>query len=123
RADREPCDGAHPLPARPRRRRIGGRGLPSSRFMYKSAMRPRRGVACLTLALSTSLHAGELASAPYFPLRVGNWWAYAERSEEGSILSRETWSLVEGDAGEFHLRSFTKRLDALGRTRNRFEGH
>jgi hypothetical protein len=62
----------------------------------------------------------------YFPLRVGNWWTYEEQDEGGIALSRETWTLVPdaGDnrVGEFHLRSVTKRLDALGHLGNRWEG-
>lgn len=86
----------------------------------------RRAAACLTLALATAVHASPLASAPYFPLRVGNWWAYQEEGEEGRALSRETWSIVDADgdsrSGEFHVRSCTKRLDDLGHNR-RFERH
>ena len=71
--------------------------------------------------------ADEAATTGYFPLRVGNWWTYEEQDGEGNALSRETWTLVadsgENLAGEFHLRSFAKRLDALGHLGNRWEGH
>jgi hypothetical protein len=63
----------------------------------------------------------------YFPLRVGNWWAYEEVDAQGTRVSRETWTLVPSspaDRGdEFHLRSYTKRLDPLRGRGNRFEGH
>ena len=71
--------------------------------------------------------ADEASTTGYFPLRVGNWWTYEEQDGEGNALSRETWTLVadsgENRAGEFHLRSFAKRLDALGHLRNHWEGH
>ena len=71
--------------------------------------------------------ADEASTTGYFPLRVGNWWTYEEQDGEGNALSRETWTLVadsgENRAGEFHLRSFAKRLDALGHLGNRWEGH
>jgi hypothetical protein len=63
----------------------------------------------------------------YFPLRVGNWWAYEEIDAQGARVSRETWTVVpsdaEGQPGEFHLRSYSKRLDPLRGRGNRFEGH
>jgi len=60
----------------------------------------------------------------YFPLRVGNWWAYEELDADGTRLSRETWTIVADPPdnerpGEALLRSSTKRLDLLGRTRGR----
>jgi hypothetical protein len=60
----------------------------------------------------------------YFPLRLGNWWAYEEQGQDGATLSRETWTVVEvaNERGEFHLRSVAKRLDGLGR-RQRWESH
>jgi len=90
---------------------MGGRALP--------------GLVLLLAAASRAL-ADDAASRDYFPLRVGNWWAYEELDEQGKALSRETWTLIAGDtgnrAGEFHLHSFTKRLDALGRIGRRWEG-
>jgi len=87
----------------------------------------RSAIACAALAVSTCVYADQSAAARYFPLRVGNWWAYEEEGEEGRPLSRETWSVVDADAhsrpGEFHVRSRTKRLDGLGRSGNRFERH
>lgn len=84
-------------------------------------------LACVTLAASPAVFADGSASSTYLPLRVGNWWAYEEQGAEGNTLSRETWNVVAADAhsraGEFHLRSLTKRLDALGHTGDRFEGH
>ena len=71
----------------------------------------------IVAAASSARGADRSSSAGYFPLRVGNWWSYEEQDEDGKALSRETWLLVEeGDAhaGEFHLRSSAKRLDALG---------
>jgi hypothetical protein len=66
-------------------------------------------------------------TAGYFPLHVGNWWAYEELDEDGNPLARETWTLVERTdptrAAEFHLRSSAKRLDALGDVRRRWEAH
>jgi hypothetical protein len=62
-------------------------------------------------------------AGPYFPLHAGNWWAYEEIDEDGSRLSRETWTVVEAVAGEFHLRASTKRLDLLrGGGEHRWEG-
>jgi len=63
----------------------------------------------------------------YFPLHVGNWWAYEEQADDGATLARETWSVVPAgtadSSDEFHVRSSTKRLDGLGRSGGRrFEG-
>jgi len=82
----------------------------------------------LAFLILTTFGASARASDPrYFPLRVGNWWAYEEVDAHGTRVSRETWTLVpsgEKDrAGEFHLRSYTKRLDPLRGRGNRFEGH
>jgi hypothetical protein len=59
----------------------------------------------------------------YFPLRVGNWWAYEELDDDGGALSRETWTVVartpSDRADEFHVRSTTKRFDVLGRSGGR----
>jgi len=63
------------------------------------------------------------SSSSYFPLRVGNWWAYEELDDDGGRLSRETWTVVGGTpadrAGEFRVRSATKRFDVLGQTGGR----
>jgi hypothetical protein len=84
-------------------------------------------VVVLALALPAIVRAEGLVSSAYFPLRVGNWWVYEEQDAAGNALSRETWTVVEADArsraGEYLLRSLTKRLDALGHRRHRFEGH
>ena len=81
------------------------------------------GIALLVASASATA-AGD---GNYFPLQAGNWWSYEELDDEGRPLSRETWTLLDttpGDrAGEFHLRSFTKRLDMLGHTGHRWEGH
>jgi hypothetical protein len=62
--------------------------------------------------------------AGYFPLRAGNWWAYEEVDEDGTPLSRETWTVLGAAGDEFHLRASTKRLDVLGRSGgHRWEGH
>lgn len=51
---------------------------------------------------------------PYFPLQVGNWWAYEEQGTSGQTLARETWTVVAAqEPGEFHVRSRGKRLDGL----------
>jgi hypothetical protein len=85
----------------------------------------RRAAAYTLLAVST--FAGPVGATTYFPLRIGNWWAYEEEDAQGQALSRETWSVVEADArsraDEFHVRSYTKRLDGLGRSGYRFERH
>jgi len=52
------------------------------------------------------------ADGAYFPLEVGNWWAYEELDEDGTTLSRETWTIVddahgERRPGEFLLQSAT----------------
>ena len=72
----------------------------------------------LVLAAAARVSADD-ASA-YFPLRVGNWWAYEELDDDGGRLSRETWTVVGGTpADEFHVRSATKRFDVLGQTGGR----
>ena len=79
------------------------------------------------LAVALVLVAAARASggnpSSYFPLRVGNWWAYEELDDEGGMLSRETWTVVARTpadrADEFHVRSATKRFDVLGRTGGR----
>ena len=94
-------------------------------------MSRRSAIALLILApllgRGEAVSAGEGEAPSYFPLQVGNWWAYEERDADGHALSRETWTVLAGAAedrtGEFHLRSSTKRLDALGRTGgHRWEG-
>jgi hypothetical protein len=79
--------------------------------------------ALLVLLLVPALAAADGAPA-YFPLEVGNWWAYEELDEDGTRLSRETWAIVgeahgERRPDEFLLQSSTKRLDLLGRRRGR----
>jgi len=79
------------------------------------------------MILTTVAASADVSGLGYFPLRVGNWWAYEEVDAHGTRVSRETWTLVPGGAaegvGEFHLRSYTKRLDPLRGRGNRFEGH
>jgi hypothetical protein len=82
----------------------------------------------LLFAILASSSPGAVAddgrSPEYFPLHVGNWWAYEEVGDDGTALSRETWTVVAAADGEFHLRSSTKRLDVLGRSGgHRWEGH
>lgn len=89
--------------------------------------RPLRAVVVvLLLAGLRSAAAGEAAGPrAYFPLGVGNWWAYEELDVDGKPLSRETWTILgapAAGAAEFHLHSLTKRLDELGHTGNHFEG-
>src|SRR5437868_5711497 len=79
--------------------------------------------ALLLLLLAPALAAADGAPG-YFPLEVGNWWAYEELDRDGTRLSRETWTIVDEAYGErrpdeFLLQSSTKRLDLLGRTRGR----
>jgi len=89
----------------------------------------RRGVAGPVLAVLLRFvgpaYAGGAVAPSYFPLGVGNWWSYEEQDDDGKALSRETWTLVPGEAhaGEFHLRALAKRLDALGRGSRRWEGN
>jgi hypothetical protein len=86
-------------------------------------------VLVLLLAASGRALGGEEPGArAYFPLGVGNWWAYEELDGDGNALSRETWTVVTNTsadrAGEFHVRSSTKRLDVLGHSGgHRWEGH
>jgi hypothetical protein len=79
------------------------------------------------LLLVGSASATGAAGGTYFPLSAGNWWSYEELDGDGHALSRETWTVLDAApadrAGEFHLRSFTKRLDLLGRTGHRWEGN
>src|SRR5262245_62806909 len=80
------------------------------------------------LVLASVARAGDGETRAYFPLHVGDWWAYVEQDEDGTTLARETWSVLpgtgEGASAEFHLRSSTKRLDDLGRAGgHRWEGH
>jgi len=82
---------------------------------------PRAAALCVLLLAAVASPAR--ADDRYFPLHLGNWWAYEEEDANGVRLSRETWTLIGSDAGEFHLRSTTKRLDALGRLGRRWEGH
>ena len=84
-------------------------------------------VAVWMLLAAHDARADEQAAPGYFPLRVGNWWAYEEEDTDGQILAREMWTLVADAAGrepgEFHLRSLAKRLDGLGHDGNHWEGH
>jgi hypothetical protein len=81
--------------------------------------------AVLGLLVATSVSAG--AQTVYFPLRAGNWWAYEELADDGTPLSRETWTVLDtapaDRSGEYHVRSYTKRLDVLGHRGHRWEGH
>src|SRR5436309_3069947 len=84
----------------------------------------RAAASIVLLVASTSAAAAE---GTYFPLSAGNWWSYEELGDAGRALSRETWTVIDAApparAGEFHLRSFTKRLDMLGHGGHRWEGH
>ena len=53
--------------------------------------------ALLVLLVVRSASAGDAEARAYFPLEVGNWWAYEELDPDGSALSRETWRLERGD--------------------------
>jgi len=83
--------------------------------------------AASVVLLVVSVSAAGAAEGSYFPLRAGNWWSYEELDDEGRPLSRETWIVLDAAppdrADEFHLRSLTKRLDMLGHTGHRWEGH
>jgi hypothetical protein len=84
-------------------------------------IRPALAAAMLVVCGAIRAAAGD---ASYFPLHPGNWWAYEEVDDEGGPLSRETWTVVAADGGEYHLRASTKRLDVLGRSgAHRWEGH
>ena len=86
-----------------------------------------RCAAASIVLLVASISASAAAGGTYFPLSAGNWWSYEELDGDGRALSRETWTVLDAapadPAGEFHLRSFTKRLDMLGHTGHRWEGH
>ena len=79
------------------------------------------------VATATAARGDDARPSGYFPLRAGNWWSYEELDDQGRTLSRETWTVIAATpsdrAGEFHLRSFTKRLDMLGHDGRRWEGH
>ena len=81
----------------------------------------------LLALLAIPARGGDARPPAYFPLSAGNWWSYEELDGDGRALSRETWTVLDAApadrAGEFHLRSFTKRLDMLGHTGHRWEGH
>jgi hypothetical protein len=84
-------------------------------------------LAMVVLCAAQSALAVEDDARAYFPLDAGNWWAYEELDEDGTALSRETWTLTAdpGSArpGELVLRAATKRLDVLARVGgHRFEG-
>ena len=78
----------------------------------------------LVLLAAQPAFAGSDGAPAYFPLAVGNWWAYEELDPDGGrALSRETWRLVDEAAGEVVLHTATKRFDVLGRRGgHRFEG-
>jgi len=85
------------------------------------------GCAAASIVLLVASVSAAAAGGTYFPLSAGNWWSYEELDGDGRALSRETWTVLDAApadrAGEFHLRSFTKRLDMLGHTGHRWEGH
>ena len=85
------------------------------------------GCAAASIVLLVASVSAAAAGGTYFPLSAGNWWSYQELDGDGRALSRETWTVLDAApadrAGEFHLRSFTKRLDMLGHTGHRWEGH
>jgi hypothetical protein len=87
----------------------------------------RAAAAASILLLVASASPIAAADGSYFPLRAGNWWSYEELDDDGRPLSRETWTVLDATpadrTGEFHLRSFTKRLDMLGHMGRRWEGH
>jgi hypothetical protein len=91
------------------------------------AVRLRIATGAVLLLLGGPSAADDSLTSSYFPLRVGNWWAYEEQDERGQALARETWMLVAAASGErdseFDLRSLTKRLDGLGGRGQRWEGH
>lgn len=74
--------------------------------------------ALLVVTLAAAAPADGRPARTYFPLQGGNWWTYEEVDDRGSAVAREVWSLSVGDrtseAGEFHLRSLTRRFDAIG---------
>ena len=78
----------------------------------------RSGLLVVVL-LAAAARAEDDETRAYFPLGVGNWWAYEEQGDDGKTLAREMWSVLaatpEGTSDEFHLRSSTKRLDGLVR--------
>jgi len=75
----------------------------------------RSGLLVLVLLTTTAARADDDETRAYFPLHVGNWWAYEEQDQEGKTLAREMWSVLAAAREEFHLRSSTKRLDGLVR--------
>jgi hypothetical protein len=85
--------------------------------VLKVAPGVRSGLLVLVL-LTTPARADDETRA-YFPLHVGNWWAYEEQDDDGKTLAREMWSVLAATPAEasveFHLRSSTKRLDGLVR--------
>ena len=84
----------------------------------------RRAIAGLLLLCLAAARAPAASERSYFPLQVGNWWAYEEVGDDGSPLSRETWTVLGAAGDEFHLRSATKRLDVLAWSGgHRSEGH
>jgi hypothetical protein len=82
-------------------------------------------VAAALLVLAAAAARADEAGTHFFPLAVGNWWAYEELDEEGKRLSLETWTVTAGArTGEFDLRSATKRFDGLaGPNGHRWQGH
>src|SRR3989449_76795 len=85
------------------------------------------GCAAASIVLLVASVSAAAAGGTYFPLSAGNWWSYQELDGDGRALSRETWTVLDAApadrTGEFHLRSFTKRLDMLGHMGRRWEGH
>jgi len=78
-----------------------------------------RSVLLVLVLLAPAARADDDGTRAYFPLHVGNWWAYEEEGDDGKTLAREMWSVLaatpEEASDEFHLRSSTKRLDGLAR--------
>jgi hypothetical protein len=85
------------------------------------------GMLVALVASATPARGDDGRTPAYFPLQLGNWWFYEELDDQGQTLSRETWTVIAATpadrAGEFHLRSYTKRLDMLGHDGRRWEGH
>ncbi|HJQ82851.1 MAG TPA: hypothetical protein VKA21_02155 [Candidatus Binatia bacterium] len=83
-----------------------------------------RRLLLLVVLIAATARANDPDAPAYFPLTVGNWWTYEELDDAGAPLARETWRVVGNTAAEFHVRSATKRLDALGHGGGRrWEGH